>query len=178
MIVTSLEWSEAQPMCDCLFQQRGEPKLSTALAPHSSRRKNCIEKVQKQPPRSLRAGTAQRGAPIFYRARAGCIFPRRAVSARVSPRHWGRQLIKMEVSNNKLLIALRDTQMPIWPQDGRIYGKNEHFQVPSIWKLFGEFRKGPIKIYRVNKNLYEKLQLFALNFFVNFRKLVWKSCCK
>ena len=40
-----------------------------------------------QPPRFRCAGTAQRGAPIFYRARAECIFSRHAVSVRVSTRH-------------------------------------------------------------------------------------------
>ena len=51
----------------------------------------CIEKEEKseqnQTPRFRRAGTAQRGAPILYHAR----FSHRAVSARVSPRHYGRQ---------------------------------------------------------------------------------------
>ena len=70
---------------DCLSQWRGEPKFSTAL----SGRKYYIGKEEKsgqnQPPRSLRAGTAQRGAPIFYRARAERIF-----LAALSPREFRR----------------------------------------------------------------------------------------
>ena len=40
---------------------------------------------EKQPSRSLRAGTAQHGALIFYRARADCIF-----LAALSPREFCR----------------------------------------------------------------------------------------
>ena len=57
----------------------GEPKFSTALAPRSVDINIVYEKSgQKQPARSRRAGTAQRGVPIFSR---------RAVSARVSSRY-------------------------------------------------------------------------------------------
>ena len=75
-------------MVYCLPQWRGEPKFSTALAPRSVD-VSIIEKEEKsgqnQPPRSLGAGTAQRGAPISYRARADCIF-----LAALSPREFSR----------------------------------------------------------------------------------------
>ena len=63
---------------------------------------------KKKPPCSRRAGTAQRADPIFYRARADHNFSHRAVSARVSPRHWGRQLSRvdwviLELSNCRIL---------------------------------------------------------------------------
>ena len=51
---------------NCLSQWRGEPKFSIALAPRSV---------------DVKEETAQRGAPIFYRARADRFFSCRAVSA-------------------------------------------------------------------------------------------------
>ena len=54
----------------------------------------------KHRPRFHRAGTAQRGA------RADNIFSRRAVSARVSPRHWGRQCRVESINTSKFTVEI------------------------------------------------------------------------
>ena len=91
---TSERWKVGISKLPVLVARRDKifHRASTVL----SRRKYCIGKEEKseqqqQQPRSRRAGTAQRGAPVFYHARADSIFPRRAVSRWVSPRNWGRQ---------------------------------------------------------------------------------------
>ena len=114
---------------NCLSQWRGEPKFSTALAPRSVDVSTVLGKEEKseqnQPPRSRRAGTAPRGAPIFYRARAERIFSRRAVFTRVSLRQWGRQCLRLywEINrrgtknlpaNFKSLFKLEYTVFGIW----------------------------------------------------------------
>ena len=57
---------------------------------------------QNQPPRFHRAGTAQRGALIFYRARADRIF----FLAALSPREFRRATEAGSIATGKLLFGL------------------------------------------------------------------------
>ena len=69
---------------DCLSHWRGEPKISTALAPGSV---DIIVLYRKKRKKSAKkndcARTAQRRSPILYRAHADRIL----LTARVSSRH-------------------------------------------------------------------------------------------
>ena len=105
---------------------------SLNFPPRPVDRKNCIEKEQKfeqkQPPRSLHAGTAQRGAPIFYHARADRIFSHRVVSARVSPAP-----LKQAVS----ALARREKDTPRWRSESAVL----------IWLFMAAFSSFSIKFY-------------------------------
>ena len=62
---SKMSGKEQKSQLHCLSQWRGEPKISTALAPRSVDVSIVKKKKKKVSKNNHRAGTAQRGAPIF-----------------------------------------------------------------------------------------------------------------